>query len=222
VETIVLGRNLSITDRFRGYVLEKSDRVEHLADKPIQLTCKASRIGGSGQPERVELTLVGAGPVVRAESEAPDKFSAFDRALAKLLERLRRSKDRRKPHHGQGRHRSLPLSEASATAFAGVDVVPASVGVLTGTGPIPILMDEWVHEGEPPAGYSPVVIRRKTFAATMMTVDEAVDHMELVGHDFFLFIDSETSRPSVVYRRKGWDYGVIGLTAEVLTEAYAS
>ena len=44
-----------------------------------------------------------------------------------------------------------------------------------------------------------------------MTVEDAVDHMELVGHDFFLFIDSETDRPSVVYRRKGWDYGVIGL-----------
>jgi hypothetical protein len=44
-----------------------------------------------------------------------------------------------------------------------------------------------------------------------MTVDEAVDRMELVGHPFFLFVDAKTDRPSVVYRRKGWDYGVIGL-----------
>jgi hypothetical protein len=42
-----------------------------------------------------------------------------------------------------------------------------------------------------------------------MTVEEAVDRMELVGHDFFLFIDARTDHPSVVYRRKGWDYGVI-------------
>jgi len=45
-------------------------------------------------------------------------------------------------------------------------------------------------------------------------VEDALDHMELVGHDFFLFIDAETDRPSVVYRRKGWDYGVIALEEE--------
>ena len=50
--------------------------------------------------------------------------------------------------------------------------------------------------------------------ARTMTVEDALDHMELVGHDFFLFIDAETDRPSVVYRRKGWDYGVIALEGE--------
>ena len=62
--------------------------------------------------------------------------------------------------------------------------------------------------------WSPVVIRKKVFAATPMTVDDALYRMELVGHDFYLFIDAETDRPSVVYRRKGWDYGVIGLDVE--------
>ena len=52
------------------------------------------------------------------------------------------------------------------------------------------------------------------FPAELMTSEEAVDRMELVGHDFFLFIDARTDRPSVVYRRKGWDYGVIGLEYE--------
>jgi hypothetical protein len=55
------------------------------------------------------------------------------------------------------------------------------------------------------------VIRKKVFEATPMSVDDALYQMELVGHDFYLFIDEETRRPSVVYRRKGWDYGVIGL-----------
>jgi sigma 54 modulation/S30EA-like ribosomal protein len=59
--------------------------------------------------------------------------------------------------------------------------------------------------------YSPVVIRRKVFASTPMTVDDALYFMELVGHDFYLFVDAESGRPSVVYRRKGWDYGLIGL-----------
>ena len=61
---------------------------------------------------------------------------------------------------------------------------------------------------------SPVEIRRKRFPAHEITVDEAVDQMELVGHDFFLFVDKDTQEPSAVYRRKGWEYGVISLSAD--------
>jgi hypothetical protein len=74
------------------------------------------------------------------------------------------------------------------------------------TGSIPLPADD---AAEPE--WSPVVIRHKVFPATRMTQEDAVDHMELVGHDFFLFIDAVTDRPSVVYRRNGWNYGVIGL-----------
>jgi hypothetical protein len=55
-----------------------------------------------------------------------------------------------------------------------------------------------------------------------MSVEEAVDRMELVGHDFFLFIDARSDHPSVVYRRKGWDYGVISLTTQAQPEELAS
>ncbi len=65
--------------------------------------------------------------------------------------------------------------------------------------------------------YSPVVIRHKVFAEAPMTVDDALYRMELVGHDFYLFVDAETRRPSVVYRRKGWDYGVIGIDQDGAT-----
>ena len=64
---------------------------------------------------------------------------------------------------------------------------------------------------------SPASVRGKLgipASATLMTVDEAVDHMELVGHDFFLFVDAATDRPSVGYRRTGWNYGVISLETE--------
>jgi hypothetical protein len=66
-------------------------------------------------------------------------------------------------------------------------------------------------EDEGEEAYTPVVIRKKVFEAPAMSLDDAMYNMELVGHDFYLFIDEETQRPSVVYRRKGWDYGVIGL-----------
>jgi Sigma 54 modulation/S30EA ribosomal protein C terminus len=67
---------------------------------------------------------------------------------------------------------------------------------------------------EDEAGDSPVEIREKVHRATPMTLDQALYEMELVGHDFFLFCDSDTGHPSVVYRRRGWSYGVLRLETE--------
>jgi hypothetical protein len=58
-------------------------------------------------------------------------------------------------------------------------------------------------------GDGPLVVREKTHAARPMGLDQALYEMELVGHDFYLFVDAETKLPSVVYRRRGYDYGVI-------------
>ena len=60
-------------------------------------------------------------------------------------------------------------------------------------------------------GDGPLVVREKTHAASPMTLDQALYEMELVGHDFYLFVDKENERPAVVYRRRGYDYGVISL-----------
>ena len=214
MEISVSGRNLGVTDRFREYAIEKAGKIDHLADKAIAFEIKVSRhheTRGASGDDRVELTLVGPGPLVRAESAGSDKYVAFDLAMAKLVERIRQAKDRKKVH--RGKHRPVSLHEASAAGFSVIDITPASPEVLERvlTGEIP------VQQAAPEAGeedYTPVVIRRKVFPTSHMTVEDAVDHMELVGHDFFLFIDSETDRPSVVYRRKGWDYGVIGLEEE--------
>jgi hypothetical protein len=150
---------------------------------------------------------------VRAEAEGGDKYAAFDVALGRLLERVRRAKDRKKVHRG-GNHRPTSLHDASSSGFAVIDIVPADGDTLerVRTGAIPVVSDESAEEAdEADEVYSPVVIRRKVFSAAPMTVDDALYYMELVGHDFYLFQDAETHRPSVVYRRKGWDYGVIEL-----------
>ncbi|BDZ53695.1 ribosome hibernation-promoting factor, HPF/YfiA family [Agromyces marinus] len=213
MELNIVGRNLEVTDRFRAYVADKAEKVSNLSDRAIALDVKVSRHneknGNDTGLDRVELTLVGKGPVVRAEADGADKYAAFDVALGRLVERIRRAKDRRKVHRGSRRPTSL--REAADAGFAGTGVHAADVEVLeqVRTGNIPIVGEE--SAAEPEDDYSPVVIRRKVFAATPMTVDDALYHMELVGHDFYLFIDSENHRPSVVYRRKGWDYGVIGL-----------
>jgi ribosomal subunit interface protein len=213
VEISINGRNLGVTDRFREYATEKAEKVSHLADKAIAFEIKVYRhhekSAGQSGDDRVELTLIGPGPVVRAESSGRDKYVAFDLALDKLVERIRQAKDRRKVHRGQ--HRPVSLQEASSDGFRNVDITPAPAELIDkiSTGAVPIQNTEVAEVDE--EVYSPVVIRHKTFPISRMTTEDAVDHMELVGHDFFLFIESGTDRASVVYRRKGWDYGVISL-----------
>jgi ribosomal subunit interface protein len=215
MEINIVGRNLDITDRFREYATEKAAKVTHLAERAITFEIKVSRhnekLGSQNGDDRVELTLVGPGAVVRAEATGTDKYAAYDVAIARLLERVRRAKDRRKVHRGQ--HRPTSLREASTGGFSVVDITPAPVAVLdqVRTGAVPVVADEQPEASEEADDYCPVVIRKKVFASVPMTVDDALYYMELVGHDFYLFIDQETTRPSVVYRRKGWDYGVISL-----------
>jgi len=206
MDVTITGRNVGIPDRFEEYATEKAEKVAHLADRALALEvrlCRHHETNGSTGDDRVELTLIGPGPVVRAEAGANDKYAAFDQALDKLVERIRQAKDRRKVHRGL--HRPTSLREATADGFRVVDITPASVQLIenVATGSIPLVEEE--------GDWSPVVIRRKVFPAARMTPEDAVDHMELVGHDFFLFMDADSGRPSVVYRRKGWNYGVIGL-----------
>ena len=210
MEISINGRNLGITDRFRDYATEKAEKIEHLAERAQVFEVKVSRHNeknGSNGDDKVELMLVGPGPLVRAESHGTDKYVAFDLAMAKLIERIRRAKDRNKVH--RGKRTPVSLHEASANGFSVVDITPAAPETLekVRTGAIDIIRDERLSSDE--EEWSPVVIRKKVFAAAPMTGDD-----ELVGHDFYLFIDAETDRPSVVYRRKGWDYGVIGLDVE--------
>ncbi|MBG6239588.1 ribosomal subunit interface protein [Mycetocola sp. CAN_C7] len=216
METNIVGQGLGLTDRFRDYVEEKSEKIAHLSDRALAFEVKVSRHHDkSGKPgdDRVELTLIGPGPLVRAEAAGSDKYVAFDLAIAKLLEQVRRAKDRKKVLRGK---RRTSLQAASAAGFSGIDVQPADLDTIArvATGTIAAVEDDASDDDE----YCPVVIREKVFPAEFMTVDEAVDRMELVGHPFFLFVDAKNDRPSVVYRRKGWDYGVIGLDDDARDE----
>ena len=203
----IRGRNVGITDRFQDYVHSKSDKVQGLSAKAQSFEVRVSRVSDRSPQngDHVELTLVGAGPVIRAESEGNDKYSAFDIAYGRLLERIRRSHDKKFARRGR---RRVSAGEAAARDFDVVDVTPADLELIEAveTGSVPVVTGEETEQD-----YSPIVIRSTEFTAEHMSVEEAVDRMELIGHDFFLFIERDTGRPSVVYRRKGWDYGVIGL-----------
>jgi ribosomal subunit interface protein len=203
MELRITAKNLTVSDRFRDYVSEKSGKVEQFAHRPQELNIKVTRHDHSkhsGQEDQVELTVYEPGHVVRAEAKSNDKFSAFDIAFGKLMERLRRYADKHKVHRG-GRHKNIGTSELTASDFAALDVKPIDHDKLTGE--IPIVTEE----------PDQLVIRSKEFEREPMTQQDAVDHMELVGHDFYLFHNSETGKESVVYRRKGYSYGVISLTS---------
>ena len=199
----VIGRNVSVTDRFREYAGDRAAKVEQLSPRAQTIDIKVSRQPNARVADSemtVEVTVIGPGPAVRAEAHSSEKFSAFDLAFAKLLERLRRARDKAKDHRRNDRALSQPIDPES---------VPASDKSLL----------EQVEEARraEEVGDVPVEIRRKRFPAVPMTEDDAVDNMELVGHPFYLFLDSETGLPSLVYRRRGWSYGVIALD-ENLTE----
>jgi ribosomal subunit interface protein len=216
MDVTITGRNVGVTDRFRTYVEQKSEKIDTLADRALAFEVRVSRhhekSSGAQGEDRVELTIIGPGPLVRAESAASDKYAAFDLAFARIAERLRRARDRKKVH--RGRHRPTSVAEAAGAGFEGMGVEPADGKLIeeVATGAVPVVdADQGTDHEDEDQAYSPVVIRQKVFEAAPMTVDDALYHMELVGHDFYLFVDSETRRPSVVYRRKGWDYGVIGI-----------
>lgn len=218
MDTNIVGVGVSITDRFRSVVEEKIVRIEHLAPRAQRLDVKVThRMYRTGHVEdhTVELTVTGKGPVVRAEATDPDKFTALDNAVDKLCEQLRRAKDKRVDARNHPRKASFDKGRGE---LEGIDIEPASVEVMraVATGEMPVV------DGEDAQVYTPVVIRTKEFGAEWMTVEDAVDRMELVGHDFFLFINAATDHPSVVYRRKGWDYGVISLATQASPAALAS
>ena len=200
-EVVVKGRNVEIPDHFRVYVsqklarLERLDRTVYLFD--VELDHERNRRQRKSC-QHVEITARGRGPVVRGEACADSFYAALESAVAKLEGRLRRVKDRRKVHYGD----KTPVSLAAATA-----VVP---------NPEPDLDDiEAPHFGDPSGNgqHQPGrVVRTKDHEAKPMSVDDALYEMELVGHDFFLFYDKQTERPSVVYRRHAYDYGLIRLS----------
>ena len=195
MDIVVTGRHLTVSDRFRTHIEDKLAKVSQLEPRTRRIEVLVSHEPNRRQAkagDRVEITCYAKGPVVRAEACAEDRYAAMDMAIDKLMERLRRKNDKRQVHRG----RRTPESVAMATAR----IAPPSE-------------PEAAPDTEPgdPFGDSPVEVREKVHHSSPMTLGEALSHMELVGHDFYLFHDVDTDRASVVYRRRGWSYGVLHL-----------
>src|SRR5690348_7465000 len=202
MDVVVSSRHCEISERFREHVEDKLVRLEKHDHRIIRVEVLLERERNARQPERqvrVELTAKSKGPVLRAEAAAEDKMAALDLALDKMSAQMRRAADRRKVHRGQ--HAPESVHQAMARSGNGLNGVRPEDDHLVEHEVGPVAVD----------GDGPLVVREKTHSATPITLEQALYEMELVGHDFYLFVDKESERPSVVYRRKGYDYGVISL-----------
>lgn len=206
MDIVLNSRHCELSDSFREHVEEKLTRLEKHDHRVIRVEVEVDKERNprlADRAVRVELTAFSKGPVIRAEASAEDKMAALDQALDKMAAQMRRAADRRRVHRG----RHTPVSVARA--LAAVDPSPNGVAAVSATssaepdvrqaGPLTVLGD------------GPLVVREKVHPATPMSLDQAMYEMELVGHDFFLYVDKDSERPSVVYRRRGYDYGVIML-----------
>jgi ribosomal subunit interface protein len=200
VDIVVKGRNVEVPEHFRVHVQDKLSLSERLDPRVYHVDVELIHEKNprqAAQCQRVEITVRGKGPVVRAEATADTFYAALDAATLKLEGRLRRVHDRRRVHHGA-------RTPASAAEFA------LSLATSTNGSSAESAVEE--HDGELDETGT-LIVRDKTHEGIPMTTPEALHEMELVGHDFFLFADKESGLPSVVYRRHGYDYGVIRLAA---------
>jgi ribosomal subunit interface protein len=237
VDIIFAAMHTDVQERFRKVASAKLAGIEKLDGRAIRIDVQVTAEPNPRQAdrrERVELTVTSRGPAIRAEAASDDRFAAFDLAFAKLESRLRRACDRRKGRHGA--HAAIRLTDLPESDLASDAELPAirlgrGGGLLAGNAaPAMAAMaaaadaadaeetaaEEESAEGtdEIPVdmqGTGPLVVREKFHAATPMGIEQALFEMELVGHDFFLFTDAASGLPSVVYRRRGYQYGVIRL-----------
>jgi ribosomal subunit interface protein len=207
LDIVVTGRHVEVPTRMRAYVQDKLAKVEKLCPKALRVDVEVSKERNPRMAEisdRVELTCVSRGPVIRAEAAADDMTAAFDLAWAKLESRLRKSADRRRVHRGS----RTPVSVAAATAGLAAAAEATGGSAPSDRNETPATEASYEtrveHRGE-----GPMLVREKMHHASPMSLDQALYEMELVGHDFFLFADKDSGLPSVVYRRRGYDYGVI-------------
>jgi ribosomal subunit interface protein len=232
MEIVLCGRNVEVPQHFREHTADKLARLERYDHKIVRMEVQLSHEPNprrSKSCQRVEITGRGRGPVVRGEGCAADFYCALDQAVARLEARLRRSHDRRRVSHG----RRVPVSVARAMSAVSAGEDATASGAAAATELLERELDEREWSLDVPSAREPAddtadgvgtagtagtedalpgqIVRRKEHDAIPMTVDDALSQMELVGHDFFLFSDKATGRPSVVYRRHGYAYGVIAL-----------
>ncbi len=180
----VKGRNLGITDAIRAYTQEKMGKLsKYLADGArCEVELWTEKNPSIADNQVVEATIFTKGPVIRAKEASPDIYASIDLVFAKLERQV-------KKYRGKivTRYQEAPKEILVSEGFR-----------------LPEESEQ--PEEEPP---TPLIVKTKHFLVKPMSPEEACLQMELVGHDFYVFRNSETDETAVVYRRRDGNYGLI-------------
>lgn len=202
----ITGRNVTVPEHFADRVNTKLAKIERLDPTLTYFHVELKHENNprrADESDRIQITASGKGHIARAEAKEDSFYAALEVALARMERSLRKVKVRRKtPKSG---HRA-PIGMGEATAALVEEAKPQQQEEEK---PGKYDVDPYEDQFQPGQ-----IVRSKTHTAKPMSVDDALSEMELVGHDFFLFVNEENSQPSVVYRRHAFDYGLITLKPE--------
>lgn len=208
----ITGRNVEVPEHFAQRVKTKLAKIERLDPTLTYFHVELQHEPNprrADESDRIQITANGKGHVARAEAKEDSFYAALEVALARMERSLRKVKARRKIARS-GHRAPISIGEATAALVESAQVEPEEK-------PGPYDVDPYEDQFKPGQ-----IVRTKKHEARPMSVDDALSEMELVGHDFYLFINEETGNPSVVYRRHAYDYGLIALTPAAAPEAEAA
>jgi putative sigma-54 modulation protein len=187
MELSVQGHGMVISKKLETYIRTRAERLSRYLPGTEAVRVEVRKPGSKRDlPKNVQLTVHRKRTLLRVEVGDEDTYIAFDAALDKMLTRIARYKGRRRDRRQVGVPEDLELAAAEAWP---TDVLAAI---------------EESAEDEPLT-----VVRTKNFTIVPMSLEEAIEQMELIGHDFFMFMHDQDSKTKVVYRRKNGDYGLL-------------
>ena len=191
LEIIIHSHHALLTEKFKNHATEKVARIERFSLPIRRVDVEVSHEPNPRQADRafhVELTCDGKGPFVRAQASAADQYSALDLAVDRLEEQLRRMHERSK---SITHRRPNPIMREFLTNESTIEAVEPDSDLLIDNGPLHVQLMHLEFE--------------------TMSIEKAIDQMELLGHYFFVFRNQDTNKPCVLYRKHGYDYGLVQL-----------
>lgn len=205
-QVTITGRNVDVPEHFQERVNAKLAKIEKLDPTLTSFHVELQHEPNprrEAHSQRVQITATGKGHLARAEAKEDSFYAALESAVGKLERSLRKVKVRREI--SRSGHRAPKGAGEMAAELAQEAAETREAQGKYDVDPYAGQFDD-LEPGQ--------IVRNKLHPNTPMSVDDALSEMELVGHDFYLFVDEETQRPSVVYRRHAFDYGLIALAPE--------
>lgn len=203
----VRSNGTKVTDEMRDFIDRRMSKLDPLVNNVVdaQLELRTDRPRSGGEMTTAQITLKSGRQLLRAEVRDHEPVKAIDAAIDKLIKQVRKVSDKR-----AARKRRMPsVSDAMAdpaiapngAALLGEDLAN---GARANERPLDLGVDE-LDDGDE----EEFIVRTKRFSMKPMHIDEAIDQMELIGHDFFLFHNADEDGLNVLYRRRDGAYGLL-------------